>query len=131
MRSRFFLGMSGVLLLIVFAGFARTFYLRPLFDAGPELPAAYVHGAVMTAWYVIFFIQTSLVAAHRTDIHRQLGVVGATVGVGVVVMAGLVTTEIPTWLSTQGYDFTIEANLRIWSQIVWSDFGSTGAFAVT
>jgi hypothetical protein len=37
----------------------------------------------MTAWLVLFFVQVRLVAVHRTDLHRGLGVVGA-------VLAGLV-----------------------------------------
>ena len=30
-----------------------------------------------TGWIVLFFAQTILVAAHRTDLHRRLGVAGA------------------------------------------------------
>jgi hypothetical protein len=37
-RSSFFWGMLGILLLIVFAGFSRTLYLRPFFDVRPVPP---------------------------------------------------------------------------------------------
>src|SRR5215467_10641178 len=72
-RSRFYLGMSSALLLIVLAGFAPTLYLRAFF-AVPVIPASvWVHGLVLTAWFVAFFLQTALVAVRRTDLHRRLG----------------------------------------------------------
>jgi hypothetical protein len=36
-----------------------------------------VHGAVFSAWVVLFVVQAALVSAKRTDIHRKLGVLGA------------------------------------------------------
>jgi hypothetical protein len=64
-RSRFFLVMSGVLLLVVLVGFARTLYLRPLFDVLPVPGYLILHGAVTTAWFVGVSLQTSLVAARK------------------------------------------------------------------
>jgi len=128
MRSRFFVGMSCACLLIAFLGFARSFFLRPLFDSGADMALEYVHGAVMTAWLVIFFIQTFLVASHRTAIHRQIGVVGAVVGAAVLFVGILLTVEIPGWLTTQGLDFSVEENIQRWSRIVWGDFGNMIAF---
>ena len=81
-RSRwFFVGAAVFVLSIVFLGFAPTFYLRPLF--APHFPLRpvplyrYVHGTVMTLWYVLFLIQASLVARGRTHLHRRIGVVAA------------------------------------------------------
>ncbi len=128
MRSRFFVGMSCAFLLIAFFGFARSFFLRPLFDAEPDMWLEYVHGGVMTAWLIIFAIQAFLIARHRTDIHRRVGIAGAMVGVAVLVIGTLLTIEIPGWLATQGLDFSIEENLRGWSRVVWGDFGNMGAF---
>ncbi len=127
-RGRFFLGMSCACLLIAFMGFARSFFLRPLFDAGPDMPLEYVHGVVMTAWLVFFVVQASLVATNRTDVHRRIGVAGAIVGAAVLVVGVLLTVQIPGWLATQGLDFSIEENLQRWSRIVWGDFGNMGAF---
>ena len=46
----------------------------------PSMPAYLViHGTVLTAWFWLVFVQACLVAAHRTDLHRRLGV--AAVGV--------------------------------------------------
>lgn len=63
--------------LVVFAGFAPTFYLRGQFGA-PQLSASkFVHGMVFSAWVVLFVTQAWLVAANRRHIHRALGVLGA------------------------------------------------------
>jgi len=63
-------------LLVVFAGFAPTYYLKT-FSAAPDLSALkHLHGIVMTAWFILFFVQVRLVATGRTAIHRQLGVAG-------------------------------------------------------
>jgi hypothetical protein len=84
-RSRFFVGMSIVLLLIVLVGFSRTFYLRAFFDVPPIPPHVYVHGAILTAWFALFCLQTSLVAGGRSDLHQRLGVVGVGLGIAVIV----------------------------------------------
>lgn len=63
--------------LIVFAGFAPTYYLKSVFHA-PILPTlVHVHGFVMSAWIVLFATQTWLIAEHRVDIHRRVGILGA------------------------------------------------------
>jgi hypothetical protein len=83
---RFFLGISIAIALVVFAGFAPTFYLRGYFHTEP-LPAVFVvHGMVFSAWVVLFVVQAALVSARRTDIHRKLGVAGGVLAVLMVVM---------------------------------------------
>lgn len=85
--ERRFYGLAAlVAALIVFAGFARTWYLKGVFGA-PELPGlVHLHGVVMTGWIVLFGVQASLVAAHRVDLHRRLGVAGACFAALVVAM---------------------------------------------
>lgn len=77
-------------LLLIFAGFARTYYLKTLFDT-PVLPLlVHLHGAVMTGWFALLFIQARLIATHRTAVHRRLGIFGA-VWALVVLMVGFAT----------------------------------------
>ena len=88
--------MSVLLMLLVLVGFARTFFLRPYFGTvdllgTPELPVhLYLHGAVLTAWFSLFFVQACLVTIGRTDLHRRMGVAGVVVAV-LVVVSGLWT----------------------------------------
>ncbi len=63
--------------LIIFAGFYHTYYLRLVFETR-ELPLLlHLHGFLFTTWFVLFLVQARLVARHRVDLHRKLGVVGA------------------------------------------------------
>jgi hypothetical protein len=90
---RFFTGMAVALGLTAFVGFAPTYYLRGLGDY-PPLPAlVHVHGVVLTGWLLLFIAQPSLVAAHRTDLHRRLGVAGAVLAVLVLVVGWLTAIE--------------------------------------
>lgn len=73
----FYTGMAAALLLVVFAGFARSYYLKPYFGTPPELtPLLHFHGLLFSAWIVLLLAQTSLVAAGRTGAHRRLGAAG-------------------------------------------------------
>src|SRR5712671_3794866 len=72
----FFTGIAVAAAMTVFAGFAPTYYLRSG-ELAPLSPLLHVHGLVFTAWFVLFLGQTGLIAAHRTDIHRRLGIIGA------------------------------------------------------
>ncbi|HEV8427924.1 MAG TPA: hypothetical protein VGQ41_08505 [Pyrinomonadaceae bacterium] len=77
--------------LIVLAGFARTYYLKPLFGT-PDLPGriVHLHGIVMTAWVMLFVVQISLVATRRTKIHQRLGIFGGVLA-ALVVVVGILT----------------------------------------
>lgn len=87
-ERRFWRGMALLMLATVLVGFARSFFLRPLFPETPSPPEMifYVHGAVFTAWIVLVAIQTSLVANRRVDLHRRIGLFGAVLAVAMVVL---------------------------------------------
>jgi hypothetical protein len=88
----FYTCMAVAILVTVFAGFARTYFLRPYFDARPLPTLLHLHGFVFTSWVLLFITQTALVAAKRIDIHRRLGLLGAALAVLMVVVG--VTTAI-------------------------------------
>ena len=77
--------------LIVLAGFARTYYLKPFFHT-PNLAnwIVQLHGVVMTAWVVLFVTQISLVATRRTRVHQRLGILGGVLA-ALVVIVGVLT----------------------------------------
>lgn len=74
--------------LIIFIGFAQTYYLKALFGTPPLRLLLHIHGLVMTAWIILFVVQVRFIAAHRTDLHRRLGVIGAALA-GVVLVIGV------------------------------------------
>jgi hypothetical protein len=89
------------ILVTVLVGFARSFFLRPLFPAWPSPPEKifYVHGALFTAWIVLLVAQALLVAAGRTNVHRRIGLWGAVLAVFMVVfgvLGALIAARRPT-----------------------------------
>lgn len=136
-QRRFYVGMSGALLLIVLIGFAPSLYLRPFFEiperlrsAGQPTYPAYllVHGIVLTAWYVGFFAQTSLVAVRRTDLHRRLGWAIAGLAVTVLVLNLMVTLAFVPRLRALGIN--VEAAMAGLSGIVWQNLAALLCFAI-
>ena len=99
-ERRFYTGISIAILATVLVGFARSFFLRPLFPdwPSPTERVFYVHGAVFTAWIVLLVTQASFVAAGRTDIHRRTGGFGAGLAALMVVLgvyAALIAAKRP------------------------------------
>jgi hypothetical protein len=88
--SRLYTWGAAAALLIIFAGFARTFFLRGLFGGPPLAPLLFWHGLVMTSWLVIFITQALLVDAGRVGLHRKLGVLGAVIAL-LVLYTGIAT----------------------------------------
>lgn len=91
--------------LVVFIGFARSYYLKSLFGF-PALPSllVHVHGLVMTMWVVLFSVQVGLVASHRTRLHMKLGILGSVLALLVFVVGTLTSlaaaargSAIPGW----------------------------------
>ena len=89
------------LAVVVFIGFGPTYYLRPFSETPPVTISgaatlsrlAHVHGALFTAWVLLFIIQTSLIATHRVSVHRRFGVAGAALAACMVLM-GTITAVV-------------------------------------
>jgi hypothetical protein len=91
-ERRLYTAAALVALLIVFAGFARTYYLKLAFGTPPLTGLQQLHGLVMSSWFVLFLVQVRLVARGRTDLHRRLGVLGALIAAAMLVVG--ITTAI-------------------------------------
>lgn len=90
-RERFFYsGMAAAILLTVFAGFSRTYFLRPIFHPQPLMPLLHVHGFIFTLWIALFLTQTTLVARKRTRTHMRLGIAGGVLAV-LMILIGTTT----------------------------------------
>jgi hypothetical protein len=89
-QNFFYLSCALILSLVVFAGFARTYYLTFLFDT-PRLPSLLeAHGAVMTAWVALFVTQTGLISIRRVDLHRRLGMASSFLAIAIVSLGSIV-----------------------------------------
>ena len=83
---RFYVGVAIAVLITVFLGFSRSYFLKAYYGT-PELSLhVHIHGLVFTSWVLLFLAQTTLVATDRTDLHRKLGVGGAVLAALLLVM---------------------------------------------
>lgn len=84
---------AGSAALIVFAGFARSFYFGALSSAPPLSPLMLTHGIVMSLWFLLLLVQLRLVAVGRTDLHRRLGAIGAILLVAILWVGAALTID--------------------------------------
>lgn len=96
LRPRFYLLLSAALVAFVIVGFGPSYYLRIL-ALPPLTTLVHVHAIVFTVWMALFLIQAGLVAVHRADLHRKLGIASAFVAALVVAVS--VLTVIQTAIS--------------------------------
>ncbi len=122
-RSVFFFGIALVILMIVLIGFTPTLYLRALFDV-PSIPGyVYVHGAILTGWFVWLVIQTWLIRTRRVAVHRRLGAFGIVVGVAVVIVSSMVTLDLISRIKSQGISLDMDISaLGIGTGVTIGDF---------
>lgn len=90
--SGFYLTMAVIAAILIFLGFAPSFYMRGLIPA-PVPPLSLLsaaHGITFTLWMLAFLMQIALVRWDRMRWHRELGVL---LGVlfGAVAMLALIT----------------------------------------
>jgi hypothetical protein len=86
-KNRFFVLMAVTVAATVFIGFAPTFYLRSTFNPGIALSVLlHVHGFVLSAWIILFLVQTVLIARGSRALHQRLGWFLAGLAVAVVVL---------------------------------------------
>lgn len=89
--------------LIVLAGFARTYYLRPFF-AGTPLPSllVHMHGLLMSAWVALFAAQVWLISSRRVRIHQRLGYAGIGLAALIVVVSAATALRAAKYGSASG-----------------------------
>ena len=91
--NRFFASMAVVSLVVIFIGFARTYYLAGVFKAPLPNLLVHIHGVVFSLWILLFITQVSLVTVHRVDVHRRLGMFGFLLACLMVILGVLVATD--------------------------------------
>ena len=93
----FHTAMGALVAVITLGGFARTYYLRALFEQPSRAPdpswELATHGALFTAWIAFQVSQPWLVAAGRVALHKKLGWAGAGLALAVWFMGNLVSAR--------------------------------------
>ena len=77
-ERKFYSRMAILLVVVVFIGFAPSFYLKgivpPYPRPNPTLPPAVLfHGLMFTLWMALLVVQTQLISTRRTETHMKLG----------------------------------------------------------
>jgi hypothetical protein len=70
---RFYFFVTILTAAIVFAGFARTFFLNGWFAKLHLSPLFILHGVIFSSWLVVLVTQSMLVSAKKIHIHKKLG----------------------------------------------------------
>ena len=88
-RNPFFVVMAAAVAVTVFLGFAPSFYLRSHFNADKRLSMLlHIHGFALSAWIVLFLIQTILIVCGSPTLHRRLGWVMSGLAASIIVLMG-------------------------------------------
>jgi len=130
----FFFFMSVAILGLVLFGFSKTFYLRAFFDQEVYLadefmtPELYIHGSVMTAWFVLLAIQTLLIGRGAYGLHKVMGLFGAVLAVAVILSGIPVIAGFGPRLISAGLDADLV--LPVISVLIWFDILALVAFAM-
>jgi len=85
--------MAIVSLVVIFTGFARTYYLAGIFNAPLPNLLLHIHGGVFSLWILLFITQISLISVHRVRLHRRLGMSGFGLACIMVLLGVLVATD--------------------------------------
>lgn len=134
--SSYFKIMSWVFLGLVFVGFAPSFFLKFLVDDQPfypnGLPIPYIfHGLILTAWYILFVVQTTLIQNRNLSLHRKMGVFGAIWALFVLASTFWVISLFPGRMAELALDLgkTVDDVEPGLSGILWLDFFMSLLFA--
>ena len=102
-RSRFFMIVALLMLVVIALGFGTSFFARPWLGSEPLPTYLVAHGIAMTAWYFLLLAQTGFAAAGRINLHRRFGMAGMALAVGVVITAVIVHLQLVPRRQAQGY----------------------------
>ena len=102
LRRKYYVGMSVVLVLMIFVGFWPSYY-GPLMHGAAEAPwILHVHGAIYIAWMLLLVAQTVLAARGKIREHRAVGNYGIALGSVVFVMGLIVSFVAPVMTFNAG-----------------------------
>src|SRR4029079_6540220 len=70
----------------MFAGFADKYYFSSSVHLKSLPLLVHLHAAAFTAWVILLWLQTALIAVGRADIHRRLGLISVAMYIVMIVL---------------------------------------------
>ncbi|WP_194777567.1 hypothetical protein [Pararhodonellum marinum] len=126
-RSRFYLIITILLLLVVLLGFGPRFYLRPFFEQPrhlqmEQLPIYLIlHGVLMTLWYALLVMQSALVNTKNIKFHMRLGWGLGVIAILAVIFAIPVMMGFAPRMQALGF-LDVHNTERLWLQnVMWTN----------
>jgi hypothetical protein len=89
----FFSTMVILLWATVLFGFAKTYFLAGMVEAPLPNKLIHIHGAIMTLWMTLLFVQTALISAHKVKWHMSLGLFGFGLACAMVLIGPIAATD--------------------------------------
>ncbi|HEV2617275.1 MAG TPA: hypothetical protein VGU63_11785 [Candidatus Acidoferrales bacterium] len=86
----FFWAMALLACVIVFIGFAHTYFFAGLFRAKLPSLLVHLHGAMFSCWLLLLIAQITLVSVGRVEWHQKLGIFGIILA-ALMVLVGMAT----------------------------------------
>jgi hypothetical protein len=125
----FYLCTSLVMAVLVGWGFSHTVDAHLLHASPPRPLLLWFHGAVFSAWMVLFIAQSALVRVRKVSVHRALGWFGAALAASIVISGFMVSVVMLR------FDMTVlhRKNVASFLSVLWCDmiiFGACMALAI-
>jgi hypothetical protein len=96
-----FPSIAGTMIAVAIAGFVPSI-VDPSRRLGSMTLLVAVHGILFFLWLLLFLLQTTLIAARRTDLHRRMGVVAVILLTVMVPLSYVVTVQ----MVRRGFDLS-------------------------
>src|SRR5262249_20834682 len=90
---RFYLFVTILTALIVFAGFARTFFLYGLFAKLHLSSLLILHGVVFSSWLAVLVTQSLFISAKELRFHKRLGYASIAIVIAMFVLGWVMSVE--------------------------------------
>jgi hypothetical protein len=125
----FFGGMGMIIALLVFLGFAPTFFLASRYGGPPLSVLRIVHGTLFTSWIVLYNVQALLIANDRVRTHRTLGVLGAAMATAMVPLGiALAITAVKEGHSPPGIPPLVFLAIPLFDMVVFAPLVAAGIY---
>jgi len=93
----FYLGAAVFLLIMMLIGFQQFYLYGKAYPsreiAAPIRTLVVLHGISMSAWVLLFLVQSLLIVRGKYNIHRMLGIIGAVIAVAIFILGIQVAVE--------------------------------------
>jgi hypothetical protein len=105
--SHFFRAVILLLVLLVLAGFAPSYYLRALNTAPlPLTTLMHLHGFVFTLWILLLVTQSLLAGSGSMKLHRRLGFASIPLAISMMGAAGMLAySQTLVWIDDPSFDY--------------------------